>query len=148
MLYLKASLPSVKSASTASTNPAASKALTRAPTVSAQAPCALRVADEALSFAACQDLSTNLATGYSLLYTLSDNGNGTSTLAGAFDRPASAPAWAAFGLPRCQQDVCGMLHGSAVIARTCASCPTGMRSGRQLPAQLPACADQECVPVL
>ena len=95
------------------------------------------MADEALSFAACQDLSANLATGYTLLYSLTDHGNGSCTLAGAFDRPASAPAWAAFGLPRCQQD-CGMLHGSAVIARTCASCPTGARCCLELPAQLPA----------
>ncbi|KAK9821563.1 hypothetical protein WJX81_002481 [Elliptochloris bilobata] len=89
------------------------------------APCTLRVGSEALGFAACQDLSANLADGYNLLYTLADNGNGTSVLSGAFDRPAAGPAWAAFGLPPCQQDSCGMLHGSAVIARTCADCSTG-----------------------
>ena len=80
---------------------------------------------EALSFAACQDLSSNLAATYNLLYTLTDNGNGTSMLSGAFERAADEPSWAAFGLPPCQSDGCGMLHGSAIIAKTCASCASG-----------------------
>lgn len=78
-----------------------------------------------LRFAACQDLSANVSTGYTLLYTLSDNGNGTSTLDGAMERPASAPAWVSLGLPACPD--CGMLRGSAVIAKTDASSPTGAR---------------------
>ena len=80
---------------------------------------------QTLRYAACQDLSANVSTGYTLLYTLSDNGNGTCTLDGAMERPASAPAWVAFGLASCPD--CGMLKGSAVIANTNASSPTGAR---------------------
>lgn len=78
---------------------------------------------QTLSYAACQDLTQNIASGYSLLYTLTDNGNGTSTLSGAMERPATAPAWVAFGLPACPD--CGMLKGSAVVAKTDAASPTG-----------------------
>ena len=68
------------------------------------------------------------------MYTLADNGNGTSTLSGAVERPAAAPGWIAFGLAAC--DGCGMAKGSALIARTDAASPTGApppnrRAGRQ-----------------
>ncbi len=87
---------------------------------------------QTLSYAACQDLTANVAGGYSLLYTLTDNGNGTSTLSGAFERLATAPAWVAFGLPACPD--CGMLRGSAVVAKTDAASPTGTS-----PLDLPTC---------
>lgn len=93
--------------------------------MSAQAACGLQVGGQTLHYAACQDLSANVSTGYTLLYTLTPNANGSSTLDGAMERPASAPAWVAFGLAACPD--CGMLKGSAVIARTNASSPTGAR---------------------
>jgi len=91
----------------------------------AQAGCGLQMGAQTLRFAACQDLSANVSTGYTLMYTLIDNGNGTCTLSGAVERPAAAPGWVAFGLAKC--DGCGMDKGSALIARTDAASPTGAR---------------------
>lgn len=89
-----------------------------------QASCGLQVGARVEHFAGCHDISANVSTGYSLFYSLIDNGNGTSTLSGAMERPVTAPAWIAFGLPACPD--CGMSKGSAVIAKTDAASPTGM----------------------
>ncbi len=89
-----------------------------------QASCGLQVGARVEQFAGCHDISANVSTGYSLFYSLSDNGNGTSTLSGAMERPVTAPAWIAFGLPACPD--CGMSKGSAVVAKTDAASPTGM----------------------
>ena len=88
-----------------------------------QAGCGLQMGSQTLRYAACQDLSANVSTGYTLMYTLIDNNNGTCTLSGAVERPAAAPAWVAFGLAKCPG--CGMAKGSAVIARTDPASPTG-----------------------
>ena len=97
----------------------------------AQAQCSLQVGPQAIRFAACQDLSANVSTGYSVLYTLTNNGNGTSVLSLALDRPVDHPSWIAFGLPACP--TCGMLNGSAVIARVCPDCMTGAPASCWLP---------------
>jgi hypothetical protein len=102
-----------------------------------QAGCGLQMGAQTLRYAACQDLSANVSTGYTLMYTLADNGNGTSTLSGAVERPAAAPAWVAFGLAKCPG--CGMAKGSAVIARTDPASPTGAPAA-PCPPGGPACS--------
>lgn len=103
----------------------------------AQAQCNLQVGPQAIRFAACQDLSASVSTGYNLLYTLADDGNGMSVLSVALDRPMDAPSWIAFGLPACP--TCGMLNGSAIIARACPDCITGAPAGCLLHGLVPAC---------
>ena len=101
---------------------------------------------QTLSYTACQDLTPNVASGYSLLYTLTDNGNGTSTLSGAMERPAATPAWVAFGLPACPD--CGMLKGSAVVARTDAASPTGTPHSARPAAPMQALRGRHVAPAM
>jgi len=108
-----------------------------------QAGCGLQMGAQTLRYAACQDLSANVSTGYTLMYTLADNGNGTSTLSGAVERPAAAPAWVAFGLAKCPG--CGMAKGSAVIARTDPASPTGAPAA-PCPPGGPACSKRRAGP--
>lgn len=98
----------------------------------AQAQCNLQVGPQAIRFAACQDLSANVSTGYNVLYTLTpDSNDSMSVLSVGLDRPMDGPAWIAFGLPACP--TCGMLNGSAIIARACPDCLTGAPAGCPMP---------------
>jgi hypothetical protein len=76
----------------------------------------------AQSYASCQPLNVGDGT-FRLLYSVIDNGNGTSTLHGAYT--ITTTGWAGFGLPGPSGL---MLQGSAVIAKPCSSCPSGAQT--------------------
>ncbi len=58
---------------------------------------------------------------YNLLWSLTDEGNGSSVMSGALD--VQSTGWAAFGLPAAPGS--GMLGGSAVVVKTNSSAPSG-----------------------
>lgn len=90
----------------------------------AQANCALQFNGQSQNFKACQDLSSTIGAPYNLLWSLTDEGNGSSIMSGALD--VQSTGWAAFGLP--QTPGSGMLGGSAVVVKSNRSAPSGSSS--------------------
>ncbi|BDA43017.1 probable cytochrome b561 and DOMON domain-containing protein At3g61 at C-terminar half [Coccomyxa sp. Obi] len=86
-----------------------------------QANCALQFNGQPQPFKACQDLSSIIGAPYNLLWSLTDEGNGSSIMSGALD--VQSTGWAAFGLPETPGS--GMLGGSAVIVKANTSAPSG-----------------------
>ncbi|CAL8468982.1 g8523 [Coccomyxa elongata] len=86
-----------------------------------QANCALQFNGQLQKFKACQDLSSTIGAPYNLLWSLTDEGNGSSIMSGALD--VQSTGWAAFGLPETPGS--GMLGGSAVVVKSNRSAPSG-----------------------
>ena len=88
-----------------------------------QSDCGLQFGNEALSFASCQSVTSELGTDMTVHWTVVDSGNGNSTLRGAIDAAHSANSidWAGFGFnPQLE-----MIGGNALVVKACSSCSSG-----------------------
>ena len=108
-----------------------------------QTHCALQVGGNQLAFEACNSFSAHIGTDYNLLWSLTADpkGNHSCLLTGALD--VLHDGWAGFGLPGEQG---GMLGGSAVIVKACATCTTGEWAVVAFPAVTIFCAQQGLSP--
>jgi hypothetical protein len=86
-----------------------------------QANCNLLFSGQQQTFTACQDLSSVIGAPYEVLWSLRDEGNGSSVLTAAINVQSSG--WAAFGFPVSPGS--GMLGGSAMVVKANASAPSG-----------------------
>lgn len=90
-----------------------------------QSNCGVQFGGEALEFASCQSVTSELGTDMTVHWTVVDAGNGNSTLRGAMNAAQSANAidWAGFGFNPALE----MIGGNALVVKSCTSCSSGKR---------------------